>query len=417
MARRYCSALHIRHCACAIMHKSIIAIILGLLLAPAGALRADLFVLSTGGNISGELVNRDESPRRSYVIRTPEGGQVTIHSDQIKQIIPQSAAELEYEKVRPTYPDTVQGQWELAQWCRERGLVKERKVHLERIVELDPNHLDARRALGHNNYDGVWMTLEQWKQKQGYVRYGGRWLLPQEVELAEKERSNELAAKEWMRSLSRLRGMLDQGGAKMAQAREEILEIDEPAAVPAIRAALKDEKVRAVKLLYIQALRQIGTPAAFKALVDLSLMDADEEVRLSCLDLLQEGDHPDAVSRYVAALKSKENYMVTRAAIGLRRLNDTSAIEPLINALMTTHRVKIAPANPGQMSSTFGSDGSIGFSAGGSKGTIQTQKVWNQPVLEALIQLTGQNFDFNIAAWKRWYAAQKTSGDIDFRRD
>ena len=109
--------------------------------------------------------------------------------------------------------------------------------------------------------------------------------------------------------------------------------------------------------------------------------------------------------------------MVTRAAIGLRRLNDTSAIEPLINALMTTHRVKIAPSNPGQMSSTFGSDGSIGFSAGGSKGSIQTQKVWNQPVLEALIQLTGQNFDFNVAAWKRWYAAQKASGDIDFRRD
>ena len=42
----------------------------------------------------------------------------------------------------------------------------------------------------------------------------------------------------------------------------------------------------------------------------------------------------------------------------------------------------------------------------------------NQSVLDALVALTGQNFNFDKQAWKYWYAAQKKPRDgLDARRN
>src|SRR5262245_30066833 len=82
----------------------------GLGICGAASTRADIYVLTSGGQVRGELVNPTESPRKQYVIRTDDGATVTIDQKQLKQIMPRSAAEAEYEKVRPTFDDTVDGQ-------------------------------------------------------------------------------------------------------------------------------------------------------------------------------------------------------------------------------------------------------------------------------------------------------------------
>ena len=63
--------------------------------------QADIYVLVNDGQVHGELVNGNESPRQKYVIATPEGATITFDRAQVKQIIPQSAAEMEFEKIRP----------------------------------------------------------------------------------------------------------------------------------------------------------------------------------------------------------------------------------------------------------------------------------------------------------------------------
>jgi hypothetical protein len=40
----------------------------------------------------------------------------------------------------------------------------------------------------------------------------------------------------------------------------------------------------------------------------------------------------------------------------------------------------------------------------------------NQQVLEALIELTGQNFGWDLAAWRVWLARQRAPASIDLRR-
>ncbi|HEY2762036.1 MAG TPA: hypothetical protein VGI75_14865, partial [Pirellulales bacterium] len=83
---------------------------------------ADVYLLASGGQVCGELTNRDETPRQKFVIRTVDGATITLERSQVKQIVSQSPAELEYEKIRPTFADTSEDQLRLADWCREKNL-------------------------------------------------------------------------------------------------------------------------------------------------------------------------------------------------------------------------------------------------------------------------------------------------------
>ena len=117
--------------------------------------------------------------------------------------------------------------------------------------------------------------------------------------------------------------------------------------------------------------------------------------------------------------------MINLAGFALGRMKDPSAIGPLIDALVTVHKFKIVkPGGDNAMSSTFGTGpGGKGarrrheLSAGGGP-TMIRQAIRNQAVLDALVALTGQNFNFDKQAWKYWYAAQKKPRDVlDARRD
>ncbi len=386
--------------------------------------QADVFVLIGGGRVVGELVNREESPRRQYVVQVADGAKVTLEAAQVRQVLRPRAEEVEYERIRPTYADTAAAQWELAQWCREHRLTAQRELHLRRVIELDPNHAEARHALGYSQIDGQWATRAEVMTQRGYQLYKGQWKLPQEIELAESKRKQEAAQQEWMQKLKRWRSWL--GSDRQQQAGENIRAIHDPLAVKGLAMGLRNDSAPPARLLYIEALAKIDTPEAAKALAIASISDPVEEVRLTCLDRLQVKRRPEVVAYYVGKLKDKDNQVVNLAAIGLGRMRDLSAIGPLIDALVTVHKFKIVkPGGDNAMGGTFGTgprgsgapSGGIGMSAGGGP-TLVRQSIPNQAVLDALLALTGQNFNFDKQAWKYWYAAQKKSpASLDARRD
>jgi len=386
------------------------------LVAGAGAeARADLFVLASGGRIEGTLVNRDQSPRETYVIQTAVG-QVTLAKSQVEQWLRPRPAEAEYERIHTTFPDTPEGQWKLAAWCLEQGLAAQRKTHLERIVELDPEHAEARRALGFSKINGRWTTQEDVMKSRGFLRYRGRWLLPQEVEVLEKKDRTEKAEKEWAQKLDRWQNGL--GTDRDTVARDAIRAIVDPAAVKALALLMKRDSPEKVRLLYADALARIGAPEALHALAVSSLHDASEEVRLTCIDNLAKTKSHEVVGYYVSQLKSKDNQIVNRAAVGLSRMGDRSAVLPLIDALWTTHKFKIVTGSGSSngISSTFSSTGGGGMSMGGGPKIIK-KELRNQAVLDALVMLTGVNYGFEQRNWKSWYASQQQRGTIDARRN
>src|SRR4051794_26868631 len=84
--------------------------------------RADIFLLDNGGEVRGELANKGQSPRKFYEIKASVGGTITLPAEKVKQVVHQSAAEMEYDRIRPGFPDTVEGQWKLSEWCRQKSL-------------------------------------------------------------------------------------------------------------------------------------------------------------------------------------------------------------------------------------------------------------------------------------------------------
>lgn len=404
---------------CGALRLTVAALVL---LAAGRAAGETVFVLTTGGRVTGELLNPEETPRQKFVIRAVGGARVTLEPSQVKQVLITRPEELQYEKIRPKYPDTVEGQWALAEWCFQQRLTAQREKHLRRVIELDPDHAEARRALGYSQLDGEWVTREEIMTRRGYQRYKGRWRTPQEIELLEKKRRVEIAEKEWAQKLGRWRDWL--GTERDPQGRRNILAIDDPHAVEALTRNLTGDPSAHARTLYIEVLAKIGSPEAIEALAVCSIEDPVEEVRLTCLDYLEKKERPEVVAYYVGKLRAKDNRVVNLAAIGLGRMKDPSAVGPLIDALITVHKFKVSTGNPGSISTTFGTGpggsgappGAGGLSVGG-RPRIVSRYIRNRYVLDALIALTGQNFNFDERAWKYWYAGQQKRPNVDTRRD
>jgi hypothetical protein len=271
-----------------------------------------------------------------------------------------------------------------------------------------------------------WLTQAQRMELNGFQRYRGRWRMPQEIQLIEKKEKQERAEKEWFRKVKMLRGWYET--TKQAQAVQRFKEIDDPYAVRAIREFVGEEPDWRIRKMYVETLAQIKAPNAIEALVDVSLMDPHDEVRYTAMDAFPEKD-PEIVALFIKALKSKDNRVINRAAEGLKKLGHPGAVPSLIDSLVTAHKYKVTTGNPGgglstsfaqpnanSSSSTNSGFGGFGFSAGGSTKVV-TQLVSNVKVLDALISLSGENYQWNVQQWKLWLASKRTPDSAGARRD
>ena len=166
---------------------------------------ADVFELSGGGQLQGEWLNRGESSTARYEMRTTQGVHIVLDKVSVVQARDEVSVEQQYLEVTTRYGQDVAGQWAVAEWCREHGLDRQRRQHLQRILELEPDHLGARRALGYSQVSGRWVTREESMRERGYVLYRGKWYLSQQVELMERQRRRALAERQWYRQLLRWR--------------------------------------------------------------------------------------------------------------------------------------------------------------------------------------------------------------------
>lgn len=250
--------------------------------------------------------------------------------------------------------------------------------------------------------------------ERGYVRHSGAWRTVQEIELLERAEKANLARKGWNGRLDRLRRQLDQP-ASAERAAEEIRGISDPAAVPALSAALGKEPLPPVRGLYVEALSRIRSPEAVAALVATAIDHPDAGTRAAAVErLVIIGPHP-VVPAVAGGLRSPDNARVNRAAEALGRLGVPAAVEPLIDALETKHVVVQGSGGEGSMTAAFTPNGG-GLSMGGGPKKV-TVAARNDRVLEALVALTGQNFSWDASAWRAWIASrQSPPAGYDMRR-
>lgn len=395
--------------------RIVVAALLSSALLFAARVSAEVFVLRGGGKIEGTLMPSSESPRERYVIRLKSSNdQITLDRDQVKEVHKSNDKLKDYQKRRPEFKDTAEDQWKLAEYCASQKLTAERILHMERVIELDPNHAKARAALGYINEGGEWKTKDDIQRAKGLVKDRGVWRPPQQIEDLEREKKTKEIETAWLKKLKRWRGWIESG--KSEEAVTELQRIDDPNATAALINYMKNENDVGVRRLYVDALIRLETADGVHALGNYAMDDPDEEVRASCLDYLAKAAHPGCVDFFIKRLSHKDNVMVNRAGYALGKMKDPRSVRPLIDALVTTHKFQVQQGNGNNMNTGFGGAGGGGFTFGGGGPQIIDRDLQNPDVHAALTALTGVNFDYDERAWKAWLSSQKKTQNVDARR-
>jgi hypothetical protein len=126
-----------------------------------------------------------------------------------------------YRALRAKTPKTLTGQLALATWCRQHKLYDQQRAHLTAVLEIDPNHAAARKALG-------------------FVRIGPFWISQRELEQRRKDAVQAAKdLKRWAPTVKSIRAALTGNNRlRYQQALKRLKAIDDPAAIPAIELAL-----------------------------------------------------------------------------------------------------------------------------------------------------------------------------------
>lgn len=383
---------------------------------------ADVLVLKNGGRLQGQFLVPPKDEDLVYKFRTSEGIEIQIACSEVKSIektSSHSTAE-EYEKLKAATKDDVEGNLALAKWCDENGMTSRKKAHYERVLELDPENKTARRSLGFKKMiDGQWRTSNDEMEEQGKVKYNGHWISKQEKELLEKQKTEKVQAnkmalniKKWVKKI---------GTRSEEDALTELESLRDPIAVPGILQVYEAEKRPLVRKILIKCLGRIGDQAALTALLQISVDEKIEELRLSALDEMMPHKGPGVTEYYISRLSPKKSTheQLNYAAYALGVLEDSSAIPALIQALETTHKFQVQTGNSnGQTSATAGRSssggGGMGFGVGGKTITI-SKPMQNPEVLESLKKLTGMNFYYDQQQWIRWYQQQSGGAGASIR--
>lgn len=382
---------------------------------------ADIFELKDGGRIVGTELERSSS--RDYVVQSAAGARITISKSHVQRIVRQTGPLLEYEQRSHAIPDTAPAHRELAEWCRQQGLRKQAEHHLQRILELDPSDEPARLSLGYQRQGDHWMTREEIMQSRGLQYYDGTYRTPQDIAIRKQRQMRKGGETDWFKKIKLWRGWLNsRRDNRAAEAAEQISAIHDPLAAPALVKFLNQERNPEIRNLLIATLAQVDHPLAIGKLVDLSLADPDQEVRLQCLEYLMKFPRPLSLTPYVKALQHKENVIVNRAGEALLEIGDPAAISPLIDALVTTHKFQVGEGSSGEINASLSSSnngsGGGGMSFGGGGPKIEKRDLKNYNVRRALLKLSGgQDFGFDKKAWRRWHVNRRMQEQINARRD
>lgn len=365
----------------------------------------DEVLLKNGGKILGRLIPPASSNASEVRIGTTDGITVTLAEEEVKDTKLIGPAAEEYGKQLALTPDTTEGHMRLADWCVKNGAVSRQRIHLQRVLEMDPDHAEARKKLGYRRMvDGTWGTTEDEMRAQGKVYYKGRWITTQQRDLLLSKKMDKLEENKYSKLISQWKK--DLGTRKDEEAKANFRTLVSPQAVPGLLSAWKTERRLRAKQVYVLTLGRIGSIEAKNFLQVVAVDDPSEDLRMAAIDELRRFQDKAVTEYLISRLSPKKslNPHINRAAAALGEIGDTTAIPALIEALSTTHVYTVSQgSSPGQMSSTFGtgSTGGSSFSAGGKAKSIRKLQQ-NQGVLNALEKMTGVNFLYEKEAWAAW---------------
>ena len=196
------------------------------------------------------------------------------------------------------------------------------------------------------------------------------------------------------------------------EAKQPLLGIRDPKAVPAIIALLKTERERRIQTAYMEALAKIGGKAALDTLVRLSLDDRYSYRRHAAQFIAQMPNRREAIPGYAKGLKGESTRDAALDALRISGLTEpvtaNEILDPiltmsLIDALLVEQTWKVPIATYREWSKIRGMDRYRSFRTEliPVKGMVP-----NEQARTVLREYTGQDFGYDEDTWKRWYVSR-----------
>lgn len=412
-------------------------LLLAILFAVSDTARADLVKLLSGGELRGKIVHAPDS-KLKIRLETLTGATVVVDRDQTQFVTMRSLNVEEYETRLKHLDDNWEAHWNLAEWCRQHSLSKQRETHLIRVTELSPGHEKAQVALGRVWHQGAWIDRDELMASQGYVKYKNKYITPQELELIERTADELDRERSWYPKVKLWHGWLNgTNDDRVRKAIGELKAVDDPhAAAAIIKFMCADPQVK-VRELAVSVLVKISGAKAVAGLVKLALFDDSDQIRDVALDGIGQDYYQNAQLIFAKELRSDYNTVVCRSATALGKIGDKRVVGNLIDALVTVHTYQVQSDQPANQTYSFTTDGNFASNlqslppnvmAAVRTGQMMPPIIapsndptpkkmiavrvehYNAEVLSALEKLTQQNFGYDKRTWNLWWAAEKNSG-------
>lgn len=383
------------------------------------SLPADTLEISGGGHLTGEVQRRPDL----VIVKVDDDIQVAIPASRVRRVV-ETEGLAEYRELAAAAGDDAELHYQLALWCVRSDSVagdvqRYKRYHMQRAIDLDPDHAKARGALGYTRQNGKWIRTSDLMTDRGMVPRSGGWALPEAAAIEDYQDAINVDARKWNREIKRLLSVVLRRSSKAPEAMEALRNIRDPLAAGAIAQQLlesreKSPQSRDLRLLWIQLLSRFQNTISVEALVRTGLEESDEVVREAALKELQNYGSGSAVATYLQYLTSNDNKYVNRAARALTWFPDRELALTYIDALVTTHKQEIAPG-PG-MQLGFG-DGGGGMQMGGKK-KVQVEQAQNPSALTLVKTVIPEvDFGYDERAWRNYIAQQRNAFSGDLRRD
>ncbi|NIA21918.1 MAG: hypothetical protein GWP05_08160 [Anaerolineaceae bacterium] len=384
---------------------------------------ADIFYLRGGGKIEGEVIQH----KGDVIVLRVGGGEIGLATSLIERQEKAPSPMEQYRERAAAVANTAAGHVELARWCSRKLLSEQARKHYRLALQLDGDNAAARRALG-------------------YVRRGDKWLTGQQArQLKEARKADQTVrnhqyrfrSKQWaskLRTLSRGPFSQWQYSAEFSKARDEVLAISDPAAVEALRKILGKHSEESARLVAVEALGRIGGDDAALALVDMMTDDPDTEVYTRSREALSRLRSEKAQLAMSNIMRAGGEVARNRVAAAVADAGLTNTVPSLVRSLITleTRVIRHEPTEAQRswirVGTTYGYVADlepvvaqaavafnpvIGYITSGALLDVRayvepwtervTVTVKHPKVLAALQRISGQNFGYDIRAWRRWY--------------
>jgi hypothetical protein len=214
-------------------------------------------------------------------VKTPEGWR----KDELVELeIP--TAETAYRELRDRILDDIAGNRKLARYCRKNKLTDTASGHWQRVLDFNPSDAEARKALGHVRFEGVWTTK------------------PEIDRAAVTRKKYHASLADWGKKIpgwiADWRGDHPRTSRK---AREHLLAIRDAAAIPVLYTSLAYHSEPETEFL-LEILSAIPDIESTRVIAEIGVMNQSPQILRMCAEELKNRDEQSFAPQLLMGLSS-----------------------------------------------------------------------------------------------------------------